>query len=567
MKQLFTILIMTVFALLCGSAHADMPLDRVLVAGIDSLLAGELSAELLSRPGGILNDGYIARDTTLILERMRAKGWWGAKVTANPDSSENNITLRFEISPGQAVITGRISTVIDGGESTVTAPTQDMREGSAFTQDILETAMSSVLGKFLDEGYPEVSVVPRLRARSDSIDVDLYVTPGRQALIDSIAVLGLSRTKPATVARELSSLIGRKAATNNTETARSLLAQLSHVRIASDPLIVFGERGEGILQLNMEEGSQGSFDGVLGYQPSSTDDNKGEIVGTADITLNNLFGTGRAAAFRWEKLGGDSEDLELAYTEPWIFGRPYHVSGTFMQEEREAQGYIQTSLSGGVERRFGTFGISLGWRYEKVSADTLYSSSAQGIESAVSWRTSDDQLNPTRGADYSAGWSMLAKRFTLGETDNSRLERLEMDLTQYVPVRKRQVLAIMLRYRRIDTGIDALSPSDRYWLGGSRTIRGHAEKMYPAVKAYMGSLEYRFLTGERSRAFIFYDIGHLENLSLLDDVETKNKRTIWGCGFGLRIASRAGVVGFDYGLPDEGGFAESKLHVSMRREF
>ncbi len=124
-----------------------------------------------------------------------------------------------------------------------------------------------------------------------------------------------------------------------------------------------------------------------------------------------------------------------------------------------------------------------------------------------------------------------------------------------------------MRYRRVDIPLKNLGASDRYWLGGASSIRGYGESMYPAVKALWSAVEYRFLTGETSRVFVFADTGYLENREKFEGLFRKKTRTLIGYGFGLRIESRAGMLGFDYGLGRGDSPGDGKLHVSMRTEF
>jgi len=564
MKKLM--LTVAVIFFLTAKVSAENRLAQVAVTGADSLTVSELTPRLLSKTGGILNDGYIAHDSGLILGSLRERGWWNAGLTAVIDSSSAETSLSFKVARGSQIILGKLSHSLSDSSELLPVEIPDRTVTEPLTRKILDAATSAIVRVYSSEGFPDITVEPRLTAHEGTVDVELFITSGAQALIDSLMVTGLTKTQPHTVRRELTPLLGRPANRKTVQEARLLLAAVRHVRIGGEISVAYAPNGAGILVIPLEEGSQGAFDGVIGYQPSQ-DDGKGEIIGTADISLNNLLGTGRAAKFRWKKLGGNSEDLELAYMEPWIFGRPYNVSGDFMQEEREGQGYVRTTLSSAVNRHFGALSLSLGWRYEKVSADSVNSSTAQGIETGVVWRTTDDPLNPRSGAIYSLDWSMVSKKFRFSGSESSTLERLEIDLDHFIPVRRRQTAALLLRYRRALTDRSTLGPSDRYWLGGAGSIRGHAENMHPAVKAFWGSLEYRLLTGERSRAFLFYDTAWLTNYVASGGAVKKDSRTVSGYGFGLRIASKTGVVGFDYGLSGDGGFADGKLHVSMRTEF
>ena len=66
-----------------------------------------------------------------------------------------------------------------------------------------------------------------------------------------------------------------------------------------------------------------------------------------NVSLRNLFGTGRAVAFKWSKLDRFSQELELKYLEPWIFGFPFNIDFRIYQRQQDTT-YVQRSLSGNI---------------------------------------------------------------------------------------------------------------------------------------------------------------------------------------------------------------------------
>ena len=553
-----------------GQETADTILDSVAVRGIDDTLAGEMASSLLSRKEGILNDGLIDHDLDTIVTYLRERGWWNATASAAADTiSAGRAVLTFDVSPGKPVVFGGIDIDTAGDAGTADGTPEfnavDVK-GERFTRGALEGIVDDLIDRYTGEGYPGVTVTPLFSARNDTVDVKLSLATGRRAGIDSIAVRGLTRTKEAVIRRELAGLVGRPASHETAEEARALIDRLSFVRASHPPGIEYDAGGRGMLAVELQEGGQGTFDGVLGYQPDDSG-GSGEVIGKIDLGFTNLFGTGRSARFRWENLGNQTEDLEIGYTEPWVLGYPYDVSLSFVQEERESLGYVKTSASAGIGRHIGSLRLNAGLRYEKVSADTLHSSRAAGVQADADWTILDNRLNPSRGIRYGAAWSMVSKRYRLGSGGRTSLERLEIDFDHYIPTLAHQTAALLLRYRRVDIDLEHLSASDRYWLGGATTIRGHGERIFPAVKAFWATAEYRFLTGETSRVFLFCDTGYLVNRERTAGRYVKKTREATGYGFGIRISSRAGVLGFDYGLGRGDGPGDGKLHVSLRTEF
>ncbi|MFC1693977.1 outer membrane protein assembly factor [Candidatus Latescibacterota bacterium] len=546
---------------------ADTLLDSVAVVGVDSITRKELDSIILSKKGGIINEGLVEHDVEAVSDYLREHGWWKASVTASVDTLPGEpVVLTFDVNRGNPVLFGMVTYSITGDTRSFVPPPVGKLYGAPFTRQKLDTSIQTLISYYTVRGFPDVTVFPALKARGDTVDIVLHITAGAQAHIDSIAVLGLSRTRDSVIRRELSGLAGHPADQDAVIRVRSIIERLTYVRMVDTPTVLYDSESRSILMIELTEGNQGTFDGVIGYQPSPAGDS-GEIVGKIDLSLENMFGTGRSSLIRWENLGKDTEDLEIRYREPWMFGLPCSATASFQQEQRERQGYTRTILNAGIGRHIGRLHLDGGFRYEKVSADSAHSSHAEGFDLGVVWTSLDSPGNPSSGIRYSVSWSMVSKRYRFGAGRKNRLDRSEFDLDHYIPTLSRQNIALLLRYRRVDTPLEKLGPSDRYWLGGSSTIRGYRENIFPAVKALWSSVEYRVLTGEASRAFVFVDSGYLINRIRSGEGFKKKTETLVGYGFGIRIQSRAGTLGFDYGLGKGDSPGDGKLHVRLSTDF
>jgi len=546
---------------------ADRTLDRVTVAGVDSLLQGELESLLLSRPGGVLNAGLVERDAASLTAFLRENGWWRARVETSVDTARAELTaLTFTVDTGKPVLAGTVTTRMTEQVYGFDPPPLDGLAGERLTRTAFDRMVDDVIAQLSQEGYPDAAVEPSFEASGDRVDIELYIRPGARAVIDSIAVTGLTRTRDSVVRRELSSLIGAPAGRIAAGEADLRVARLDFVTVEKPAYVDFDDDGGGILVLTLGESGQGSFEGVLGYQPGEGGSD-GALVGRIDLGLRNLFGTGRSGRVRWEDLGDGIEDLELGYREPWVAGMPYNVSFSFMQEERDVRGYIKTAFSGAIDRHIGSLNLQAGVRYEKVSADSLSSSRAVGVELGAVWNTLDNRLNPSRGIRYAGSWTYSSKAFRFGGRRKTGVERRELDFDHFLPTSRRQTAALLVRYRGIGIDPDRLTLSDRYWLGGASSIRGYRESMFPAVEALWSTVEYRFLTGADSRVFLFIDHGWLVDREKSGEVFMKKTASHTGYGFGIRLRSRAGMLGFDYGLARGDGPGDGKLHVRMSTEF
>jgi outer membrane protein assembly factor BamA len=549
-----------------NNQHTPPVIDSVGFEGIGNALADSLSPFLLTKPGGILNEGYLAYDRNIIETMLRERGYWGARTKTGVDSTgTSGIFVTFHIDVGPLTILGTVAVTGPDNAARWKKAASPPPEGATFTSTLLKSYLDALTGEALMDGYPDSFIHPVLTARSDTIDVRLDIEPGRQAVIDSVVISGLVRTNAEVVHRELARLLGSRADRTSIEAARLLIASLDIVLPAGIPSITYPPGGGVWLLVPLTEGPQGSFDGVAGYQPDGS--GGGELIGTADVMFPNLLGTGRSASFHWENLGKNIENLAIGYREPWLFGRPYAIEGSFKQEERGQFGYSKTMMGFSLIRRFGAFEAGAGYRYEKTSADSLTSASAHGFELNAQRTVLDNRTNPLSGYRYSAAWSSFSKSYRFGSYDPHHLERVTFDMEHYIPTKVRQTAAILVRYRRVTAPEGSLTAADRLWLGGASSIRGYREQQFPAIEAAWANIEYRFLMEGRSRVFLFVDYGYLVNEESSGGKIRKNTINRTGYGFGLRVESRAGLLGFDFGMGKGDTFADGKLHVSLSSYF
>ncbi len=543
-------------------------LDSVAVYGITPDETAELLPKLLSQPGGVLNSGLIAYDQKTISVFLQERGLWNSSVEAAVDTTSEGLSLlTFTITAGSRVILGRVTTGADGATNGDVPLPELPTPGDTLTGQTIESIFTGIMTAYTAYGYPNITLHPALTARNDTIDVHIEIHAGARATIDSIVVTGLARTRPETVRRELRHLLGRNAGPEIINIARAGMERLPIVRTSQMPYLSYTDDGFCLLVLELVEGNQGSFEGVLGYQPDSTGES-GEVVGKIDLVFPNLMGTGRSAHIRWENLGQDSEDLELRYREPWIFGFPFAAYGSFMQEQRELTGYTKTIFQSGIDHNIGPLRAGMGFRYEKVSADSLDSASAYGLDTEIRWDGLDNAVLPRSGIRYTVRWSGLTKQYRFVSGFNHRFDRLELDLDHYVPTFDTHTVAIFLRYRQVNIPDGRLTLADRFWLGGSSSIRGYRERIFPAVEAFWTTVEYRLLQGRGSWFFIFADSGYIKNVSGSSSGGYDTSSLIrTGYGFGLRLSSPAGRLGFDYGLGKGDGISEGKLHVRLSNSF
>ncbi len=277
------------------------------------------------------------------------------------------------------------------------------------------------------------------------------------------------------------------------------------------------------------------------------------VVGFGLVTLGNLFGTGRRFNATWQS-GNRQMTLTATYVEPWIFGTDFSLRfgvshhslstiGSWTRIEGGAQCPVARDIDVGafasVERSATTVGLAA----TTVSLGSLFS-----ID------TRHPSISPRSGISFKTTLSVGTRN--IGGR-SSAIMRNEMDMIFLLPVGSMLMLVGTTGGRVAVTNVE-LGLLEMYPLGGTATVRGFADGEFRARRVGWFRFEPSLSVGG-GRMFPFLDVGISESNSLW--------RLISGYGFGLRVATRAGTVGVDYGVPFGEAVAMGRVHLSFATAF
>jgi outer membrane protein insertion porin family len=429
----------------------------------------------------------------------------------------------------------------------------------------------------------------------DVVDLMFTIEEGPEVRIDAIEVVGNRTTRRKVVTRELGIATGTVYNQRRIDDGYRRLTRSGLFQKTAPPDVRYDtERERFVLIVGVEEGGAGQMDGILGYAPGGIG-RRGILTGSVDLTLGNLFGTGRRLALSWGRVGLASSDLMVSYREPWVGGMPLSLEGTLRQTER--RGYTRTDLDAVVEAPLSSRLTG----YLKIGSTSIIPDSVEQTHSGrsrtrhlgigVTYDTRDHLLNSRRGwlANITTQFGIrrgvreattrraidMEGRETTGQTirneegdRTNRTGRYEAHVEAFLPTLHRQTLLIGLHGLGILTGETVLPPSEKLRFGGMATLRGYREEAFTGLRVLWGTVEYRYLFSDRSRAFIFIDAGQIDDRrrGMNDSIERIVLRRV-GYGVGVRLDSQAGVIGIDYGLGKGDTVTQGKLHVRLMNQF
>ena len=447
--------------------------------------------------------------------------------------------------------------------------------------DLLEKKIERVLKLYEENGFPYCQISPSdfKATEKGRLAFSLRVNEGPRVKIKEIELDGLKTTKRKVILREMGRSLFGYFSQNQLIRSIGRIERLSYIKTVEDVQLLSGENpDEGILKITLEERKNNTFSGILGYAPSAGT-RKGNLVGWINMNFDNIFGTGRRMEWDWSRKDAYSSRFNFLYKESWIFGLPPTLEFKTSQLDCDST-YLQLSFAaklGFNQTDKLSWGIEAGW--EKTipgSAGKSYLPDSRkyitGLE--LTFDLLEPRDNPRRGLRYQAKMNYAQKRnysTSIFVPDQLKVQSIvySLELDNLVPVFGNQTVFAGVHFKGLNSNEKIIPFSDQFALGGINSLRGYREEEFFGTTIAWTNLEYRLLLDDNSRFFLFTDYGYFERKVRSEsggDLMRISDRKL-GYGFGLRIDSKAGLLGLDYGLGEGDSFNRGKIHFGVINRF
>jgi len=429
-------------------------------------------------------------------------------------------------------------------------------------------------------GYYEVKVDAigdPSAARRGKVPVLVTIIPGRLYHFDGVTVSGLQRLRPSYITRRFSKFSGKTYSPDLVdEKFRDLMRTGLFNVLQIKPTPIGGNALR--LDITAEEAKSKEFGFSLGYGSYT-----GAIIG-ASYRDRNIFGYGRplTTSAEWNERGYKAEIL---WENPYLFDSDFGFKAKLAAFTFDYDGYTKFEagarfdLTRKLSKRYEV-GLVLTERHVEITdsaidpeflGDESYFVSSIGLTQSLDLR--DNKLNPSRGLIFENTVDLAASAI------GSQIDfiRATGRLTYFLPIGpepkpgkpdRRTLLALGARAGIIhsltgESGIDAIPIDERFFNGGSTTVRSFSERdLGPHNNGYpiggefftVFNVEYTFPIYGELQGAVFVDAGNLlpssENLFEGSSAGFDDMR--YAIGAGLRYKLPIGPIRLDYGYnPDQ----------------
>ncbi len=574
------------FILFPAALVAQTKISEVKFIGNSAFSDADLSKAFQPLGFSVADTSRVWSSISQLLADYYASGYLLCKVdsfTVSTSRSRTNADLTIFISQGPQLLVGRI--VIFGARffsESQLVEDLDIHRGYALDQSQLESGISYLLTKYNDAGFPlaKISIdslyIYRDRG-ADSLGIALTLNEGKRVRIEAIRIEGNTETKEYVILRALRIPAGSFFNEHEMTLARQRLQNLGFFQSVSEPELFQEGDTTGVL-VRVAEGNTNTFDGVIGYVPAQAGQS-GYFTGMIDISMQNLFGTGRKFSAHWNQETTLTQQLSIGYEEPYIFGYPANADLSFSQRQQDSTSVTRNFEVDGIFMFNDDFNANVSLStvsttplLQASSNYSVYESGVLNLGIGVIYDTRDNIYSPTRGILYQTQIQFGQKKIygpseliTPGTRLTNYTQHVSVGLSFFNELVPRQVMAIGLHGEQVSgTGLDQ---TDMYRIGGTNTIRGYLENQFIASKAAWTNIEYRFLTGRESFLFGFFDLGYIYSQADPLAHTPAISFSLYGYGVGAQVETGLGILKASFALAKGESFVDGKISFGIVNQF
>ncbi|MEO0074232.1 MAG: BamA/TamA family outer membrane protein, partial [candidate division WOR-3 bacterium] len=456
---------------------------------------------------------------------------------------------------------------------------------AVYNSKLAQTSLSNLYGAYSEIGYIYASIVPQEELRGDTVDMCYRITESNPAIVRRVSIEGNEQTHDKVIRREISSLPGY--VFKRSEVIRSQ-RDIFNLGFFED-VTVEHRRTDSLESIDLiYRVKEKSFFGTIGAGVSYSAQDK--LTGYIELQQPNLFGRGHRVNLKLEK-GGKKTNVEMGFTEPWLFDTPTSAGINLSYLTRSYDYYDKQEIGASLSfsrplpldytRAYLTLRAgdayvppgSISRSYSPVGPFNVFRDTTHktGFGPGITLtRDSRDYLyNPLSGSALTYGLEL-----SFGDI---RYQRHIIDASQYFPLFWKFGLMCRTRLGYITgfSSADTVSVYDRFYPGGTGPdgIRGYGDRSVGPRQAGFAvggtalsifSLEYKLRLTPQLSILAFADAGNTWNLVSQFSLSDLKR----GAGIGVRIEiPMLGLIGFDLGYGFDRERPGWEPHFQLGRTF
>lgn len=236
--------------------------------------------------------------------------------------TKDKFFITFLLEEGIKYHTGKINIVnrIDKFDESILYKKILIKEGRVFNSELTEKTVDDMLEAMSDKAYAFADIEPVLKRNRETktIDVDFVINESPRIYIESIDIVGNTRTLDRVIRRELRFREGDPYNLNKINRSKQRLQNLGFFETVEIKTNRIGTTNKVDLVIEVKEKKTGELNLGIGYSTVN------KITTNAGIRERNLMGTGQDLGVNVQK-AYSLFTSEINYTRPYFMGRAIDV--------------------------------------------------------------------------------------------------------------------------------------------------------------------------------------------------------------------------------------------------
>lgn len=430
----------------------------------------------------------------------------------------------------------------------------------------------TIIQKYSKDGYVLARVID-IGINPNDYSLEIYVTEGvvRDIKLQKMvtkqkgnrrkATDTLLKTRDYVIEREIEFKDGDIFNINNYNNTADNLRRLGYIKnIKYEARDIPGDSDGKEIVLLIDEDRTARLQGAISYGSELG------LMGMLSLEETNWKGRGQTTSFTYEKSDEDYSSMSISFSDPWIkdtdrisWGWSLYMN-EYENDDSQAFHDIDTiggriNIGKGITKNV-RIGLGTKLEYVKTKPDDEYRNIPEYYEDeyylwslfpSITYDTRNSYFNPTRGK-Y-ARWQVEGGYASGENADYFTNTTLELR-AYHRGFFKKNTFA----YRTV-FGIqsDGTKESQRYWVGGSSTLRGFDGGTFRGKKKVTATIENRTEFNDVLGGVLFFDVGRAWDYDGIDRGYQRDedfaKDIAMTAGVGLRINTPMGPLRFDFGWP------------------
>lgn len=468
-------------------------IKEIRFVGNDSIPSTELYDIIASRESNfgswfssndVFNKGRFEADSGMVQQHYQDAGYLDVRIESTrlmltPD--RDNFYLALSIYEGPIFTVSAIELQGDIVPSSEALREKvNLKVGELYSVTKLRKSLADLTEVIGNEGYAFANVTPMFHRNieNNTVVVTFDLEKGKEVYVERINISGNAKTKDHVLRRELRQSEGARYNAADVRRSKERLARLSYIKNARFSNDQGSADGQAKMNIDLEEGSSGSFSAGVSYS---------QLYGvgfTGKVEEKNLFGEGYRANVSAD-IGGATTNYSVNLVDPYFLSEDVSASVSVFRTQTDLQSYLaykQDSGGGSVGLSFALneyarYAVS----YSQVSTsitDVLdpasFLKAQEGtsitgeLTQSLSFDTRDRVISPTAGGLHKLtfGYAGLTGEEKFYETGFSTQEYVP--LTDFWTLRGSFGASMIKGYGGLDAPLYR-----RYSLGGVGSLRGY----------------------------------------------------------------------------------------------